>query len=412
MLSEQCVILVGGLGSRLGPLTREIPKPLLPVDGAPFVDVLIGEAIRRGFRDIVLLAGHRANVVENYASGLRSRIPADCSVRVSLETEPLGTGGALARARPLLVETFLLLNGDTWFDFNWLDLMLLAKGCSAVAARKVARSDRYEALDLGRGDRVIRIVPRSRSEGAAFVNGGVYSFRKSDLDGFGDRFSVESDLLPALIERDQLKGRAYDGFFLDIGVPETFQFAQAAVPRRRRRPAIFFDRDGVLNHNDGYVSTTERFRWIDGAKRAVRLANELGYYVFVVTNQAGVARDFYTEEDVCALHKWMAGQLREEGAAIDDWRYCPFHPDGVNKAYRSAHSWRKPEPGMLLDILDSWPVHRERSLLVGDNESDCAAARAAGIAPVLFGGGNLYDFIATRLHPLAERKQFTLQGRA
>jgi D-glycero-D-manno-heptose 1,7-bisphosphate phosphatase len=319
---------------------------------------------------------------------------------LSIEPEPLGTGGALRNATDQLKQHFLLLNGDTWFDFNWLDLLRVAGPHSAVAARRVANADRYERLRVSPDERVVGIEPRVAGSGGGLVNGGAYVLRKSDLASFPDRFSVESDLLPSLIARSRLRGREYDGFFLDIGVPDTFEAAQREVPARRCRPAVFFDRDGVLNHDDNYVGSIDRFRWIEGAKDAVRLANELGYYVFVVTNQAGVARGHYEETDVQSLHRWMANELRLEGAAIDDWRFCPYHPDGSVERYRSTHPWRKPEPGMILDLLDSWPVDRKRSLLVGDKESDCAAALSAGIRPAFFTGGNLRDFVAQHLEPV------------
>ena len=115
--------------------TRETPKPLLPVDGRPFVDVLVGEALRRGFRDIVLLAGYKSALVEEYAAGLQARLPDGCDVRVSVEPEPLGTGGAVLHAAKMLQDRFLLLNGDTWFDFNWLDLFGVAGDGRAVGGQ-------------------------------------------------------------------------------------------------------------------------------------------------------------------------------------------------------------------------------------------------------------------------------------
>lgn len=397
MLTTQCVFLVGGLGTRLGALTRDVPKPLLPVAGEPFLEVLIGEAVRRGFTDLVLLAGHQASVVVDFAQALERRLPAGCRVRVSIEPQALGTGGAVAHARNLLGDTFLLLNGDTWFDFNWLELVKLADGQTAIATRSIRDPDRYETLSVSDDGVVEAIIPRSKNAGSALVNGGVYALRKSDFLEFGDCFSIEADVLPSLVRRSELRARRYEGWFLDIGIPETFTSAQVEVPAQRRRPALFLDRDGVLNHDDGYVGSVDRLRWVDGASATVRLANEFGYYVFVVTNQAGVARGFYDEAAVQALHSHMALELRNEAASIDDWRYCPYHADGTVKSYSCSHPWRKPLPGMILDLLEKWPVDASRSLLVGDKASDCAAASAAGIESFLFEGANLLDFVAPLL---------------
>ena len=173
--------------------------------------------------------------------------------------------------------------------------------------------------------------------------------------------------------------------------------ATAARHASRRRPAVFLDRDGVLNVERGYVHAPQEVEWVLGAKAAVKLLNDAGFYVFVVTNQAGVAKGLYGEEAVGALHRWMADELAAEGAWIDDWRYCPYHPEGNVAAYRAQHPWRKPNPGMLLDLLANWPVEREGSFLIGDKVSDIEAAAAAGVPGYLFEGGNLAAFVAERL---------------
>ena len=130
----------------------------------------------------------------------------------------------------------------------------------------------------------------------------------------------------------------------------------------------------------------------------MRLANDRGCYVFVVTNQAGVARGFYDELAVQSLHTWVEQELRLEGAYVDDWRYCPFHADAVVETFQVAdHPWRKPRPGMILDLAEHWPVDMERSLLVGDQQSDLDAATSAGVRSLQFSGGNLKEFLADQL---------------
>jgi D,D-heptose 1,7-bisphosphate phosphatase len=397
---RQAAILCGGLGSRLGELAANTPKPLLPVDGVPFLDVLLFELGRHGVKRVLLLAGFAAHRIIDYASSTAMKVLFDLDIEVSVESQRAGTGGALWHARDRLDDWFFLLNGDSWFDINLLDLSRRALGeaavTGAIAIRPLQDASRYGVVEVDH-DRITRFRARPERAGNGLVSGGVYFFRRTLIDRLGPCCSLEEDILPRLASNDQLLGVPFEKYFIDIGVPQSLVRAQDEIPRQRRRPAVFFDRDGVINHDDGHVGSFERFRWIDGARAAIKALNDGGLFTFVVTNQSGVARGFYGECDIGGLHAQLANELDAVGAHLDDIRYCPFHPEAVIPAYRHVSHWRKPGPGMIFDLLRCWPVDVKSSFLIGDRESDRAAASAAKIDSHLFPGGDLCRFISDLL---------------
>jgi D-glycero-D-manno-heptose 1,7-bisphosphate phosphatase len=387
---RQCAILVGGRGTRLGSLTSNTPKPLLDCGGRPFLAWVLRELSRHGFEDFILLSGHLAEQVDQAIPALKGLVPKPISVRVSREPEEAGTGGALWHARHLLDEQFLLVNGDSWFDTNVSRFVAAPKsdGVGHVLLRKVPDASRYGVVSL-QDDHISEFKERGRSGESGIINAGVYALSREAIDTVLPRCSLERDVLPKLAARGSLTGMVMNGYFIDIGTPDDFATATVDIPHRLRRPAVFFDRDGVLNEDHGWVGSRDRFVWMSGAKEAVQLANDLGYHAFVVTNQAGVARGLYTEQDVQDLHVWMTDDVRRSGATLDDLRYCPYHPDGSVAKYSRVSDWRKPEPGMILDLMGKWDVDRRRSILIGDKPSDTEAASRAGISGHLFTGGDL-----------------------
>ncbi len=366
---------------------------MLMVGDRPFLAWLIREVVRYGITDILLLTGHLADVVHSGLHGLRDWLPRAVTLTVSEEPVRAGTGGALHHAREHLQESFLLLNGDSLFDCDLTPLITEEPGVlGRLMLRRLEDASRYGVVEAS-GEEITAFRERPEPGAPGLINGGIYRLDRRVVDRTSATCSLERDVLPDLARDGLLHGTESDGWFIDIGIPSDLDRAQHEVPQRLTRPALFLDRDGVCNVDHGWVGTRERFEWMPGAKAAIRMAHARGWHVFIVTNQAGVARGLYDEADVQALHAWMQDEVRRSGGLIDDVRYCPFHPEAVVPAYRRSSSWRKPAPGMILDLLRAWRLDPRHCVLIGDRSTDMAAAAAAGVAGYLFPGGDLIAFV-------------------
>ena len=392
MTVEQAVFLVGGIGSRLKELTAATAKPVLEVGGRPFLDYLLDEAARHGVRRALLLCGFRGEDMRRLYDGRSFR---GMQVEVVVEDKPAGTAGALALAGDRLDERFFLVNGDSLFDFNWLALAsepgIAWNGLVRMALAGGIAGSRYGRVMLD-GRQVRRFEPSGPSSQP--INAGVYLMRRDILSHIGaPPCSLERDVLPGLAAAGLVEGVVEEAPFIDIGIPDDFDRAQRLVPAIFRRPAAFLDRDGILNEDTGYVHRADQVRWVAGAHDAVRWLNDAGYLVFLVTNQAGIARGYYTEDHVNELHAWMCGELGKSGAHLDGIAYSPYHPEGTIERYRLDSDLRKPKPGMLRRFMAEWPIDLTQSFMVGDRTTDLEAAAAAGVPGHLFRSGNLFDFV-------------------
>jgi D-glycero-D-manno-heptose 1,7-bisphosphate phosphatase len=401
---SQCAVLVGGLGTRLGSLTATTPKPLLPCGDRPFLAWLLREMIRFGVTDFLLLTGHLSDQVAAAAPAIQASLPREARITISQEPVRAGTGGAVFHAANHLHDRFLLCNGDSLLDCNLANLLAAAAADDAgvtgrMLLRELPDASRFGVVQLD-ADRITGFrdrpapgaTPPGQPGAPGTINAGIYLFNRRLLDALSPDCSLETDIMPRLAAAGALRGTVADGYFRDIGVPEDFARAQTEIPALLRRRALFLDRDGVLNVDHGHVGSRDRFEWTPGALDTIRHATQSGWHVFVVTNQSGVARGYYDEQAVRDLLDWMSDEARRAGGTIDDTRYCPFHEAATVEAYRRAHPWRKPEPGMLLDLIRAWELDPARCVTIGDQPTDIAAAAAAGIPGHMFPGGNLLDF--------------------
>jgi D-glycero-D-manno-heptose 1,7-bisphosphate phosphatase len=176
--------------------------------------------------------------------------------------------------------------------------------------------------------------------------------------------------------------------------------------------ALFLDRDGVVNEEVGYLHRADEVRFVDGIFSLCRTAAALGYRLIVVTNQAGIARGYYSETDFEALMQFMRGELQSEGIELDAVYYCPFHPEhGVGK-YKQEHEDRKPGTGMLRRGAREFGVDLSDSVLVGDRCSDVGAANAAGLRKAFLISGTEVDGCGgeyLRVESLAEVERWLVE---
>ena len=166
--------------------------------------------------------------------------------------------------------------------------------------------------------------------------------------------------------------------------------------KKKKKDIAFIDRDGVLNSkkiNKGYIGKISHFRWINGAKKTIKLFNQKGYKVVVVTNQSGVARGYFQISQIKKLHLYMSKQLKLFGAKIDAFYFCPFHIDGVIKKYKKKSNLRKPNNGMFKIAQKRWKINKKNSFMIGDQISDMDFAKKSGIKGFHYKKGNLFEFV-------------------
>ena len=171
-----------------------------------------------------------------------------------------------------------------------------------------------------------------------------------------------------------------------------------------RKPALFLDRDGVINVNRGFVSRCEDFEWMPGIFDVARTAVGRGMPIVVVTNQTGIGCGYYSEDDFADVTRFMRKRFDDEGAPLAATYHCPFHPDAIEERYRAAdHPWRKPNPGMILAARDDLYLDLARSALLGDRAVDLQAGQAAGVGALgLIGDADMTAAGVLRFHRFAD----------
>ena len=374
---REAIVLAGGFGTRLAHVVPGVCKPMAPVAGRPFMRFVMDQLAANGIERAVVADGYRKEQIEKFFKGFYRGM----DVVYSSEEKPLLTGGAVMQALTRCEgEWVFVMNGDTWLDVDFGAMEAAADNApedvkAVIAVKRMRNFERYGTVSVD-GNGIITAFHEKRPCAEGLINAGVYLVRKDALDGMPRTFSLESDWFEKVVADCALLACECEGSFIDIGVPGDYEWAQTMLaPLARGWKLAMFDRDGTVNVDTGHLFEPEKLKLIsETVELMAQYAADPDYKIAVVTNQAGIAKNFYTDADMRALHRYMEQELERRGARVDAWYFCPHHPD-----FTGPCACRKPAPGMLLAAMWDFDASPEDCVMYGDKPSDEAAATAAGV---------------------------------
>ena len=391
-MTTAAVILAGGRGTRsVDPNTAKIAQK---IGGRTLLEWHLELLSESSVHEAVLVTAHLAEQVQALADC--TQVP-NVQLRVVQESDPRGTFPALRVAvQESDADRFLVILGDIWTSFP-IDGFLAAWEASTLPVAAIIHPSLHpqdsDAV-VPQPDGTVRVVPKKeRNESTRNMSAtGVFAFTREYVENTTGFTDIGSHVLQAAAESNQLFTYVSSHYFKDTGTPDRLQgarddWASGTFARRGKtaaRPALLLDRDGVLNPALPEVYRPDHLSLIDGVAQEIAQANSQGIPVLVATNQPGLAKGFMTFNDHAAIRARLDALLMEHGAFIDDYTFCPHHPEsgfaGEVPALKVRCSCRKPEPGLLKDLLERHRLEHHRSVMVGDSDRDEHAAAAADVS--------------------------------
>lgn len=381
------VILAGGKGSRIKNLTNGNPKPLAKFNKIAFLQFLINYYSKFNLRNIFILAGYKGRLFKKNYHNQKQNFT---NIKCFIEKTKLDTGGALHLIKNKVSRNFFLVNGDTYllpdinkiikkFDLkNKLGLMTVINSNNKNVKLNNLRLIK-DQISFGKKNKIM-------NAGFYFLNKNIFKYINKK------KISLENEVLPKLINKKKIIGIKYNKYFIDIGTKSNFFKAKKKLPKLLRRPAAFFDRDGVINYDHGYVSNIKEFKFRNGVLKALKYLHKKKHYIFIVTNQGGIAKKRFSIKKFYSLHEVIKKKLTQKSIFIDDVEYCPHHPDGTNSKFKKKCDCRKPRTGMIKRINSKWIINLKKSFFIGDKITDKECAKRANLK-FFYAEKNLYTQI-------------------
>jgi len=372
---DQAVILCGGLGNRLRPLTDTLPKPMAPIHGRPFLAFLVEQLRDQGIRRIVLLTGYRGEMIrEHFGDGT------SCGVQIDYSNGPAEweTGRRVWEARELLDERFLMLYSDNYVPFS-LEKLLAVHSTGASAVTVLLQPKQPGNIRMKADGGVDLYDPTRTAPGLDYVEiGYMLVERDAALSELPNPDVSFSNVLARLARSGRLAGLVSRDPYHSISDVARWKLAERYLEIKR---ILMIDRDGTINERPPkaeYVSNWDRFHWIDETVEALGVLSRDGFRFIVVSNQAGIARGMVDAAAVDDINRRMVGELGSRGIDVLDVYVCPHHWD-------ENCACRKPAPGLFFRASREHALRMDRTIYIGDDPRDSRAAFNAECLSVLIG---------------------------
>ena len=375
MKNLDLVILAGGKGSRIKNFTNK-PKPIVKFNNIHFLDYLIQNYTLYNFQNIYVLAGHKGDQIRKIYNQRKFNLK---KINVVIEKKPMDTGGALNNLKKLIKNDFILVNGDSILDINFEKF--IKKKLKNHLMRIALISKKFTKNKNKLGNLSIKNNNIIIKNGSPYMNAGVYYCNKKLLNIIENKkMSLENEIIPKLINKNKITGQIIKNkFFLDIGTPYYFKKSSKILKNLFRKPAVFFDRDNTIIKDDGYTYKIKDLNFIKNSMKAIKFLIQKNYYIFLVTNQAGIAKGLFKEENFFKFQEAMKLRMKKNKIYFHDIEYCPYHPKAIIKKYKKKTQLRKPGNMMIKNLEKKWMINKSKSFMIGDSLSDKQTAKKSKI---------------------------------
>jgi len=374
VVPEQAAILCGGRGTRLRPITDTVPKPMVPVNGAPFLEYLLVQLRDNGVREVILMTGYLGEQIQEYFGDGNSL---QICLRYSHGPVEWDTGRRLYEIKPWLDDRFMLLYAD---NFAQVSLKKLAKfhdeqGKLLTLTVQPKSSGNIRMAEDG----AVEVYDKTRSAGnLGFVELGYMIASKKIFEYYGEIDVSFSEIIAKLVSAGLVAGMIIGDAYHSVSDPDRLKLTEEYLKPKK---ILMIDRDGVINRKaprGEYVASWNEFSFLRENVRGMKKLSEGGYSFIVISNQAGIARGVVSKDAVDAINQRMRQTLEEEGIPILDVYVCPHH-------WEEDCLCRKPKPGLFFKASREWLFRLDKAYFVGDDPRDCQAAYRAGCGCVYIG---------------------------